>query len=299
VAVLYGGTSSERDVSLSSGRDVAAALERSGVNCISIDVGQDIVERLETEKPDMAFIVLHGPGGEDGKIQAVLEFLGIPYTGSNHVGSAVAMDKLISKHIFSGEGLPTSDHRVLHRDSDWKQIIQDFGSVFVKPANEGSSYGVSFAGTPEELEQAYLNAGAYDNRVFAEKFLPGAEYSVTVLAGQVLPAIQIVSEGKFYDYEAKYLTDSTQYLCPAPVTQKDEQVMANLALKAFNALGCRDWGRVDLMADSEGHYFILEANTVPGMTDHSLVPMAAKAIGLSFDALVLEILQLAWMRHHG
>lgn len=299
VAVLFGGKSSEREVSLASGNAVLSALRSGGVDCFPIDVGDDIIFQLEQSTPDMAFIVLHGPGGEDGKIQALLELMNIPYTGSDVSGSAIAMNKLVSKHIFAGEHLSTSTHKVLTANSSWAEVFEELGEAFVKPAGEGSSYGISFAGSASELKKAYENAAKYDSTVFAEKYLSGNEYSVPILGGQVLPPLQIISEGKFYDYEAKYLTDSTRYVCPAPVSDQDHKEMADLALGAFKALGCRDWGRIDLMADSKGRYFILEANTVPGMTDHSLVPMAAKQVGLDFESLVLEILAMAQARTRG
>jgi len=199
VAVLYGGLSSEREVSLTSGKYVLDALQTAGVNCQGIDVGENLIQQLEQSKPDLVFIILHGASGEDGRVQAVLDLMGIPYTGTDHAGSAIAMDKLISKHVFRSEGLSTSVHQELNEACDWSKVFSELGPVFVKPAGEGSSYGINFAGSADELKTAFFEAKKYDTHVFAEKFLKGPEYSVAILGGQALPPLQIISESEFYE----------------------------------------------------------------------------------------------------
>lgn len=290
VAVLYGGQSSEREVSLHSGRAVYDALIRQDVDAFLIDVDEGIVARLLNEKIDRVFIALHGPGGEDGRIQALLEFLRLPYTGSGVQASSLAMDKWRTKQIFTAAGISTPEYRALSADNLDRVVAEIGEALMVKPAHEGSSIGMSKVSSRAELDEAYREAVKYDRSVFAEQVIVGAEYTVAVLAGEALPAIRLETDHKFYDYDAKYLANDTRYLCPCGLSAEDEARLAKLAVDAFAALGCSGWGRVDFMANELGQFYTLEVNTVPGMTDHSLVPMAAKAKGLSFDELVIRIL---------
>lgn len=292
VAVLFGGTSAEREVSLESGQAVCAALTRKGIDVIAIDVQKNPVAQLSQVAFDCAFIALHGPGGEDGSMQGLLKHMGKPFTGSDLSASALAMDKLRSKYVFSALGISTPQFCLLNGDSDWSQVLEQLGGeVMVKPAGEGSSIGMAKAKTAEALEQAYLAASQYDSCVFAERLIVGAEYTVGILAGKSLPAIKLETDNDFYDYNAKYIQNDTRYLCPCGLSEKDEQRLAELAQASFAALGCSGWGRVDFMADADGNFYVLEVNTVPGMTSHSLVPMAAKASGLGFDDLCMTILE--------
>lgn len=292
VAVLMGGPSAEREVSLKSGNAVLAALKRRGVDAHGIDADQSSLHLLEKGKFERAFIALHGRWGEDGVIQGALEVLGIPYTGSGLLGSALGMDKLRSKYLWSAAGIPTPDYAVLERGVDLNWIATKLGlPMFVKPVREGSSLGVSKAKTLSELKAAWDMAAKYDDQVIAEKFIDGAELTCGVLVDQALPLIKIETEREFYDYEAKYILDSTRYLCPCGLPADQEREIQRLALRAFNVLGCSGWGRVDFMQDQSGRVYVLEVNTVPGMTDHSLVPKAAKQAGIAFDELVLRILE--------
>ncbi len=294
VAVLYGGTSAERAISLISGAAVLQALLDAGVDAVGIDVGLDIIGRLEDLAPDRVFIALHGPGGEDGTLQGALECLGLPYTGSGVLASALAMDKIRTKLLWQGLGLPTAPFAELRPDSDWRQVLDRLGGVaMVKPAREGSSLGMARAASAAELESAWRAAAALGDGVIAEAWLSGAEYTVAILDNQALPPIKLETDRGFYDYEAKYLRDDTRYLCPCGLSPQRQRELESLSLAAFNSLGCRGWGRVDVMLDGDGNFQLLEVNTVPGMTDHSLVPMAAKAQGLDFGALVVRILASA------
>lgn len=298
VGVLFGGLSAEREISLQSGAAVIAALEEAGIDHVAIDVGENIVADLQAAKIDRAFLILHGPGGEDGRIQALLEFLNIPYTGSDVQSSALAMDKLRTKYIWNGLSanssikLPTPDFAVLTRDTDFAAVLARLGGeAMVKPANEGSSIGMSRVKSAEELEAAFNVAAKYQGSVLVERLITGAEYTVGILDGEALPAIKLETHHSFYDYDAKYLAEDTRYLCPCGLSPEKEQELKQLALNAFNALGCRGWGRVDVMADAQQNFYLLEVNTAPGMTSHSLVPMAAKAVNLSFTELVLTVLR--------
>jgi len=292
VGVLLGGQSAEREISLQSGAAVTAALKEIGLDPIVIDVGVNAIADIQAAKLDRAFIALHGPGGEDGRIQAVLEYLQIPYTGSDVQSSALAMDKLRSKHLWRGMGLSTPDYATLNGDSNWEEVLQSLGGdVMVKPAHEGSSIGMSRVQSARELEAAYNAAAKYDGNVLVERVITGAEYTVAILAGKALPPIKLETNHRFYDFDAKYLADDTNYICPCGLDTEKDQELRQLALNAFNALGCRGWGRVDVMADSNGGFYLLEVNTVPGMTSHSLVPMAARAEGLSFEQLVALVLR--------
>ena len=292
VGLLYGGTSSEREVSLMSGAAVHQALQNLGVDVVLIDAQNDLLQTLPNHKLDRVFIALHGPGGEDGTLQGALEYLGLPYTGSGVLASALAMDKLRCKQMWQGIGLATADFAVLDSQSDWTGIIQCLGGkAMVKPASEGSSIGMSRAETPEQLQLAWKQAAEFDMTVIAEPLLEGAEYTVAILGDQALPSIRIHTDEVFYDYQAKYFSDATQYQCPSDLSPERETEIRQLSMDAFNTVGCRGWGRVDLMVDSNGKFQLLEVNTSPGMTSHSLVPMAAKVAGLDFDQLALAILE--------
>jgi D-alanine-D-alanine ligase len=284
VAVLMGGLSAEREVSLKSGGAVLAALKRRGVDAQGVDVGSDILEVLRKGEFDRIFLALHGRGGEDGTLQGALEILGLPYTGSGVLASALGMDKWRTKLVWQGAGLPIPDYVLLNARSDFASVEAHLGfPLFVKPANEGSSVGVSKVKRAGELRVAFEEAVKHDPLVLAERFVGGGEYTVAILNGEA-PA------GEFYDYEAKYLRDDTLYLCPCGLAPEREKEIQSVALKAFNVLGCRGWGRVDFLMDKNGRVYMLEVNTAPGMTDHSLVPMAARTAGIDFDELVWRIL---------
>jgi D-alanine-D-alanine ligase len=291
VAVLMGGLSAEREVSLNSGSAVLAALQAQGVDAHGVDVGRDIISVLQQGQFDCAFIALHGRGGEDGVLQGMLEMLRIPYTGSGVLGSALSMDKLRSKQIWQAAGLPTPAFMSLTGDSDWDAVIEQLGlPLAVKPAHEGSSLGATRVTQAAELEPAWQTAVAFDAEVIAEPWILGEEYTVAILGGEALPVIRLETPREFYDYQAKYQTNDTLYHCPCGLDVDAEQSLQALALQAFNALGASGWGRIDFMLDGEGNPWLLENNTVPGLTDHSLVPMAARAAGIEFDELVLRIL---------
>jgi D-alanine-D-alanine ligase len=292
VAVLLGGKSAEREVSLKSGGMVLKALRSKGVDVHPFDPNERSLEDLVRERFDRAFIALHGRFGEDGTLQGVLEWLGVPYTGSGVLASALAMDKVRSKRIWSAEGLPTAAYAVLKRDSNLQAAARRLGlPLFVKPANEGSSVGMSKVKRAAELDEAFALAVNYDPVVIAEKFIDGPELTVAILGEEVLPIIRIETPREFYDYEAKYVANDTRYLIPCGLPKPKEKQLQALCLRAFEALGCRGWGRVDLMLDRRGKPYLLEVNTAPGMTDHSLVPMAARAVGLSYDDLCVRILE--------
>lgn len=293
VAVLYGGTAAERDVSLVSGKAVFDALTRVGIDAELIDTRDPHWWRRVDGHFAHAFIVLHGPGGEDGTVQGLLQSMGVSYTGSGVRASALAMDKLRTKQLWRGVGLSTPDFDVLTERSDFDAIAARWGAVMVKPAHEGSSIGMARASSGTELRAAFAAAQRYDAVVLAERCIVGAEFTVAVLGGRALPAIRLETDSSFYDYEAKYIRNDTRYICPCGLPDDKLQELEQLALAAFDSIGCSGWGRVDVMQESDGRFFLLEVNTVPGMTDHSLVPMAARAAGLDFDALVLEILRLS------
>lgn len=294
VGVLYGGTSSEREISLLSGQAIYAALKNLGINAVAIDAQDDVLQQLIQHELDYVFIALHGPGGEDGTVQGALEYLQLPYTGSGVLASALAMDKQRCKQLWKGIGLPTCDFIILNEDTDWKAALVDLGGkAMVKPACEGSSIGMRSVENADQLKSAWLHAASFDSVVIAEPLLEGEEYTVAVLGNKALPSIRIRSEEIFYDYKAKYFSDETSYFCPSGLSEAREEEIRQLSLDAFNSLGCIGWGRVDLMVDRQGNFQLLEVNTVPGMTSHSLVPMAAIASGIEFDQLVLQILQEA------
>jgi D-alanine-D-alanine ligase len=294
VAVMMGGKSAEREVSLKSGAAVLAALRSSGVDAHAFDPRDRALEALHAEGFKRVFIALHGRGGEDGTLQGALDWLAIPYTGSGVLASALAMDKWRSKLVWQAAGLPVPDFAVLDAASDFAAVEARLGlPLFVKPANEGSSIGISKVKQAGGLRAAYELAARYDSCVIAETNLAGGEYTVGILAGLALPVIRIVPATEFYDYEAKYLRNDTEYRIPSGLGDEREAEMRDLALRAFAVLGGRGWGRMDLMLDADGRIFCLEANTSPGMTDHSLVPMAARAAGIPFAQLVLKLLDEA------
>ncbi|PHI29622.1 D-alanine--D-alanine ligase [Budvicia aquatica] len=298
VAVLLGGTSAEREVSLKSGAAVLAGLREAGVDAHPIDPKSYAVTQLKADGYNKVFIALHGRGGEDGTLQGVLEFLNLPYTGSGVMASALTMDKLRTKLLWQGSNLAVSPYIALNCDQlaqfNADDVIQRLGlPLIVKPSNEGSSVGMSKVNAAEELLPALQEAFKHDTCVLVEKWLSGPEFTVAILGDEVLPSIRIQPAGVFYDYQAKYLSDETEYFCPSGLSDEQEAQIRALALSAYQAVGCQGWGRVDVMMDSDGQFYLLEVNTAPGMTTHSLVPMAARQSGLSFSQLVVKILALA------
>lgn len=296
VAVLFGGKSAEREVSLNSGARVLAALQRQGVDAHAFDPAERKLDELAGF--DRAFIALHGRHGEDGTIQGALELMRIPYTGSGVMASAVGMDKWRTKLLWRSVGLDIPEFVMLDANSDFAAIERQLGfPLFVKPACEGSSIGVSKVRKAGELHAAYVEAARHDSLVIAERGVLGGEYTVAIVGDgdsmQALPIIKIEPATDFYDYEAKYLRDDTAYRCPCGLPEARERELQRLSLEAFRVLGCRGWGRVDFLMDEQGSAYFLEVNTSPGMTDHSLVPMAARVAGISYDELVLRVLALA------
>jgi len=294
VAVMLGGTSAERPVSFNSGAAVLAALTRQGVDAHAFDPANRNLGDLIAGEFDRVFIALHGRYGEDGCMQGALELLGIPYTGSGVMASAIGMDKWRTKLLWRAAGLPTADWEILTATSDFAAVEKKLGlPIFVKPAREGSSIGMSKVTEAGTLKAAYEIAAEHDALVLAEKFIDGAEFTVGILGSTALPLIRLqpAKEKDFYDFEAKYLRSDTQYHCPAGLPDAQEMALRHLSLEAFRLIGGRGWGRVDVMLDSLGNPYLLEVNTSPGMTDHSLVPMAARVAGLDFDALCLAILE--------
>ncbi len=297
VAVVLGGASAEREVSLNSGQTVIDALRALGHTVRPVDPADaDWIGQLQGVR--FAFNALHGPGGEDGSMQGALGMLGVPYTGSGVLGSALAMDKMRSKQLWQGIGIATGGFEVLEAGTDWAAVIDRLGKVFVKPACEGSSIGMSSADSADTLRRAFEAAAPYSGEVLAEQFIDGPEYTVGILGDQALPSIRMETDNEFYDYEAKYLSDDTRYHCPSGLSPKEEAERAELALRAFQSLGCSVWGRVDTMRGADGRFYVLEVNTIPGMTSHSLVPMAAAAAGLEISALVQRIVELSWRGTH-
>ncbi len=292
VAVLMGGWSAERPVSLQSGQAVLDGLKRCGVNAWGVDVQKaTVLDTLRRGNFDRAFIILHGPGGEDGVIQGALDILNIPYTGSGVLASALAMDKLRCKQFFEGAGIPTPGYMVLDDSSDMEFVQASLGlPLMIKPVLEGSSLGMSKVEHSEELLPAWRQASQYQGEVIAERWIDGEEFTVAILGQQALPVIRLETGNAFYDYEAKYQSDETRYHCPCGLSQTEEARLQRLALSAFNAVGATGWGRVDVMCSEDSTPWVIEINTVPGMTSHSLVPMAAKAAGMDFDELVCRIL---------
>jgi D-alanine-D-alanine ligase len=297
VAVLLGGDSTEREISLLSGNAVLAGLKRRGVDAHAFDPREQSLPKLVDEHFDRVWIALHGPGGEDGTLQGAREYLGVPYTGSGVMGSAIGMDKLRTKRLAHAVGVATADYVVLRGQQDFEVAIERLGvPMIVKPATQGSSVGMSKVEKAGDLPAAYELAARIETAVFAEPWITGKEYTVAVLQGQALPSIRIETPKTFYDYEAKYFRDDTRYFCPSGLSVPAEQHLANLAVAAFDAVGASGWGRADFMADTTGRPLLLEVNTIPGMTDHSLVPMAARASGIDFDELVWRVLETSFTR---
>ena len=298
VAVLLGGDSSEREISLLSGNAVLAALKRRGVDAHAFDPRDKPVNALREEKFDRAWTILHGPGGEDGLIQGALEWLGIPYTGSGVLASALTMDKLKTKRVVIGAGIAAPEYAVLANAADLPAALSRVGlPMMVKPSSQGSSVGITKVKTAEQLPVAFREANAVDPIVFAESFIDGPEFTVGVLVDEALPSIRIQPATEFYDYQAKYFRDDTQYYCPSGIDAGAEKQLQAMALAAFGATDCSGWGRVDFMRDSRtGAFYFIEINTTPGMTDHSLVPKAAQQVGIDFEELVWRVLETSFTR---
>ncbi|MEE8320726.1 MAG: D-alanine--D-alanine ligase [Gammaproteobacteria bacterium] len=291
VAVLMGGGSAEREISLESGNAVVAALQRQGIDAHAVDADSHVLTGLVEDNYDRVFVVLHGRGGEDGVIQGGLETIKIPYTGSGVLGSALAMDKSRSKALWLQAGLPTPGYIELDSQSDWKQVCNTLGlALMVKPVHEGSSFGASKVTSCDNLYDAWQEAYRFDERVLAERWIEGAEYTVSILNEEILPLIRLDTPRVFYDYQAKYEDSATRYICPCGLEPAMEKQLGQLAHEAYKLLDASGWGRIDLLLDDKGHVWLIEVNTVPGMTSHSLVPMAATQAGIGFDELVMRIL---------
>ncbi len=297
VAVLLGGWSPEREVSLLSGAAVVQALQKQGVDAHGVDLSRERLLQLKTEGFDRAFNILHGIGGEDGVVQATLDVMGMPYTGCGVLASALSMDKRITKLIWAAQGIPTPIHRVVTEETDFALLAEELElPIFIKPADAGSSIGLVKVKAAAELPDAYRSARQYCNTVLAERFVSGGEYTCAILDGQPLPLIRIEPDGEYYDYHAKYVSDNTRYHCPCGLPPEQEQQLQAMALKAFQLVGATGWGRVDFLLDVKDQPWFLELNTVPGMTSHSLVPMAARAAGISFEELVWRVLETSFAR---
>ena len=291
VAVMFGGSSAEREVSLMSGNAVLDALLRSGVDAHPFDPADKPLSALHDEQFDRVFIALHGRGGEDGTVQGALELMKLPYTGSGVMASSIGMDKWRTKLVWQAVGIPTPEYEVLTADSDFAEVEARLGlPLMVKPAHEGSSIGIVKVSEPGQLAAAWREAASLDRLVIAERFIAGREYTAPVLDDQALPLIRIAAPEGNYDYQHKYFTDDTQYFCPCGLPEALEAQMRDTVLRAFKVLGAEGWGRIDIMLDDEGRFYLLEINTSPGMTSHSLVPMAARVAGIPFEALCLRIL---------
>jgi D-alanine-D-alanine ligase len=294
VAVLLGGPSAEREISLRSGNMVLGALKRKGVDAHAFDPKDEGLEQLIAQRFDRVFIALHGRFGEDGTVQGALEYLGLPYTGSGVMASALAMDKWRTKLLWQAAGVSTPPYEMLTRDSDFAAVANRLGlPLMVKPAREGSSIGMTKVTSIEKVEAAYEFAAEHDPVVIAERFIEGVEVTAAILKDEALPLIRLETPRTFYDYQAKYFADDTRYTCPSGLPAAQEKIIQAEALRAFALIGCSGWGRVDVMVDRAGKPYLLEINTIPGMTDHSLVPMAARARGIEFDELCLRILESA------
>jgi D-alanine-D-alanine ligase len=297
VAVLLGGDSSEREISLLSGSAVLEALRRRGVDAHGFDPREHSLQELRTQHFARVWNALHGPGGEDGTVQGALEYLGVPYTGSGVMGSAIGMDKLRTKRLALAAGVPTSEFALIGGAEDFELALERLKlPLIVKPATQGSSVGMTKVERAEELPAAYAAAAQLEAVVFAEPWLPGKEYTVAILQEEALPSIRIETPKTFYDYEAKYFRDDTRYFCPSGLSAAAESHLKNLALAAFDATGASGWGRADFMMDASGRPLLLEINTIPGMTSHSLVPMAARAVGIDFEELVWRVLETSFTR---
>lgn len=298
IAVLLGGTSAEREVSLTSGNAVLTALRNQGYDAHPIDPKEYPVAQLKEQGFERAFNILHGRGGEDGVIQGVLEQIGLPYTGCGVMTSALTMDKMRTKMLWKGFGLPIADMEIVTRDTvdelNPLEVVERLGlPLMVKPSREGSSVGLTKVNAVEELKNAVDLALTHDDTVLIEEWLSGIEMTVPVLDDQVLPAVQIIPEGEFYDYDAKYISDNTRYICPAPMSEESLQELQKLVKRAYDVVGCRGWSRIDVMTDANGNFRLVEVNTTPGMTSHSLFPKSAATVGYSFEQLVVKILELS------
>ncbi|UCH47933.1 MAG: D-alanine--D-alanine ligase [Betaproteobacteria bacterium] len=292
VAVLLGGKSSEREISLMSGTAVLEALQRQGVDAHAFDTGQRDLSDFAAEKFDRAFVILHGRYGEDGTIQGALDLMGVPYTGSGVMACALALDKWRTKLVWQACDIPTPRFEMLHASSNFISTARELGvPMIIKPAREGSTIGLSKVNDANEFEAAYREAAKYDPLVMAEQYIDGPELTAAILEDESLPLVRIEAPGHNYDYNAKYFSDETKYFCPSGIAPDLEDRIKRLCADAYRIIGCSGWGRVDVMLDGDDQPWILEVNTVPGMTGHSLVPMAAKATGLSFDQLVMRILE--------
>jgi len=298
VAVLMGGLSAEREISLLGGNAVLTALKNKGVDAYGVDVDEAVVCELAEENYQRVFVMLHGRGGEDGTVQGLLELMNVPYTGSGVMASSLAMDKLKTKQIWRAMGLPTPDFCIIDSEQSCKQALETLAlPLIVKPVLEGSSIGMSKVECEEELIPAWKIAQRCGGTVIAERWIEGKEYTAAMLDDQVLPMIRLNTTHKFYDYDAKYEANDTQYICPCELDAEHEARYSDLAKQAFDAVGASGWGRVDFMVDDSRQPWLIEVNTVPGMTTHSLVPMAAKQAGISFDELVFKILSMATCEH--
>ncbi len=295
IAVLFGGESSEREVSLNSGRAIVAAFKTLDIDVLEIDVQmQTLHSVLVKQEIKHCFIALHGGSGEDGTVQALLSSLGITYTGSGVLGCAISMDKAKTKLLWAGANIPTANFVTVSSADDWLSVSQAVGEKFmIKPANEGSSIGMSIVDDAVTFNLAMEKTKQFNSTVIAERWIDGPEYTVAILAGEALPMIRMKTDHEFYDYTAKYQSNDTQYICPCGLDKDIEYEIKAKAIEAFNVLDCKGWGRIDVMIDADNQFYFLEANTVPGMTNHSLVPMAANAVGKDFETLVAEILLLS------
>lgn len=296
--VLLGGSAAERDISLKSGRTVGRNLEAAGARVAFVDPAEDGWQE-KLQGVEFVFNLLHGPGGEDGTLQGLLEMMKLPYSGSGVLGSALTMDKVKTKLVWQGLGLPTPAFVALSEETEWSAVMDELGDAFVKPALEGSSIGMTRAKTPKELESAFKEARRFGAHVLAEQYVEGDEYTVAVLGDRALPVIRIQPAAGFYDFNAKYISDETQFFCPSGLTDQEEGALAELALQAFSAVGAQIWGRVDVMRKNSDDWQLLEVNTIPGMTSHSLVPMAAQAADMSMERLLSDIWQLSLEVRHG
>jgi D-alanine-D-alanine ligase len=294
VAVLMGGNSSEREISLVTGNNVLAALQRAGVDAYGVDVGENIIDQLRNDRPDRVFIALHGPGGEDGEIQGLLQWMKIPFTGSGVASSALTMNKVTTKCVWECNGIPTPPMVVVGHNPDYLEAVKKIGlPLCVKPSNEGSSFGVTRVDDWSQLDAAIESARKYHFEIMIEPWIEGRELTVGVVGNYALPIIEIRPKIGMYDYQSKYVKGSTDYFCPAPISDALSSAIRAISLRAFQLTGCRGWGRIDLMLDNQDRFWLLEVNTIPGMTETSLVPKAAKAEGVDFDQLVYEIIWLS------
>ncbi|MDG2422075.1 MAG: D-alanine--D-alanine ligase [Gammaproteobacteria bacterium] len=291
VVVLKGGTSVEREVSLASGSAVFDGLKRLGVRASVIDVGQDVVAQIENSEPDLVFIALHGQGGEDGAIQGLLESMNLPYTGSKVLASALGMNKVKSKQVWEQMKLKTAKYELLSSQTDYGELIERLNKIVIKPVNGGSSLGISIVNNEKDLVKEYKKALAFDSEIMAEQFIEGVEFSTGVIGDEILPTIQLETSRQFFDYEAKYNDKDTKIICPVNLTSSEFNDLENLVLNAYSGLGCKGLARVDVIRDKNGEFYLLELNTIPGMTEHSFIPMALKSTGVSFDELLLRVLE--------